>query len=150
MTAHSQPVLFVAEERPTIEGMVDAQRAEIAGLLEDLTEHEARQRLVPSLTTVLGLVAHATFVEKVWFHHRVGGRSREEVGIPDSVEESFVLSEENTIGSVLADYHAACERSRAIAAEHELDEQFRGHHGPVSLRFIYAHMGSSTLSVVGP
>lgn len=95
---------------------------------------------MPSLTTLLGLVTHATFVEKVWFHHRVQGLPRAEVGIPDTVEESFVLTDEHTVASVLAAYEAACERSRALAAEHGLDEQFGWHHGPVSLRFIYGHL----------
>jgi len=56
--------------------MLDAQRQEIVLLLADLDDTAARERLVPSLTTPLGLVKHATFVEKVWFHSRVGGVSR--------------------------------------------------------------------------
>jgi hypothetical protein len=30
--------------------------------------------------------------------------------------------------------------SRAVAAAHEVDEQFPWHHGPVSLRFVDVHM----------
>lgn len=132
--------LFTADERAVLEGIVDVQRKEIAALLDGLTEEEARRRLVPSLTTPMGLVTHATFVEKVWFHHRVAGVPREQVGIPDTVDESFALDGGETIISALGAYDAACARSRLIAAEHDLDEQFPWHHGPVSLRFIYAHM----------
>ena len=35
--------------------------------LDALTEEEARLRLVPSKTTLLGLVKHVTYVEGVWF-----------------------------------------------------------------------------------
>jgi len=35
--------------------------------LDGLTEEQVRRSLVPSRTTLLGLVKHATFVEKVWF-----------------------------------------------------------------------------------
>lgn len=131
---------FTAGERAVLEGFVDVQRQQIAGLLEGLSEQEARRRLVPSLTTPLGLVTHATFVEKVWFQHRVGGMSRQEVGIPDTVDESFVLSDDETMASALEAYHAACTTSRRIASEHDLDEQFLWHHGSVSLRYIYSHL----------
>ncbi|MBC9734580.1 DinB family protein [Nocardioides marmotae] len=130
----------VADERVILESMLDRQRAEVAALLGGLTEAEARERLVPSLTTVLGLVAHARFVEQVWFHHRVAGVPRATLGLPDTVEESFVLGADDTIASVRDAYLAACERSRAIAAEHDLDETFPWHHGPVSLRYVHAHL----------
>lgn len=130
----------VAGERALLEGMLDRQRSAIAGLLDDLTEEEARERLVPSLTTPLGLVTHATFVERVWFHHRVAGVPRAELGLPDTVEESFLLDDSATVASVRAAFLAACERSRAVAAEHGLDEQFAWHSGPVSLRFVHAHV----------
>lgn len=129
-----------ADERALLEGMVDTQRDEINAILEDLDDEEARRRLVPSLTTPLALVKHATFVEKVWFHARVAGVPRKEIGLPDTVDESFLPDPEDTVESVRAAHRAACERSREIAAEHELDDEFDWHGNPVSLRFIYAHM----------
>ena len=129
-----------ADERALLEGMVDIQRDEINAILEDLDDEGARRRLVPSLTTPLALVKHATFVEKVWFHARVAGVPRKEIGLPDTVDESFMLDPEDTVESVRAAHRAACERSREIAAGHELDDEFEWHGNPVSLRFIYAHM----------
>ncbi len=70
----------------------------------------------------------------------MAGVPRPEVGIPETVEESFVPEPDDTVASVRADFLAAAERSREIAAEHDLDEEFPWHRGPVSLRFIYAHM----------
>lgn len=129
-----------ADERALLEGMVDIQRDEINAILEDLDDEEARRRLVPSLTTPLALVKHATFVEKVWFHARVAGVPRKEIGLPDTVDESFMLDAEDTVESVRAAHRAACERSREVAAGRELDEQFDWHGNSVTLRFIYAHM----------
>lgn len=131
---------YTADERAVLEGFVDVQREQIAALLDDLTEEEARLRLVPSLTTPLALVTHATFVEKVWFHHRLAGRTRAEVGIPETVEESFVPREGETIASALEAYRAACEDSRAIAAEHDLDDELPWRERSISLRYLYAHM----------
>ena len=123
-----------------MEYQLEAQRSDLATLLDGLTEEEARARLVPSLTTPLGLVTHATFVEQVWFHHRVAGVSRERIGIPETVDESFTLAPEDTVAEVNRRYLDACDRSRAIAAEHDLDEVFDWRGTPVSLRFIYVHL----------
>jgi hypothetical protein len=135
VTAHR-----TGDERAVLEYQLEAQRADLAALLDGLSEEEARARLVPSLTTPLGLITHVTFAEQVWFHHRVAGRSREEVGIPETVDESFTLAADDTVLAVRQRYLDACERSRKIAAEHDLDEVFDWRGTPVSLRFIYAHL----------
>lgn len=123
-----------------LETMVDRQRSGIAEILADLTEDEARLRLVPSLTTPLGLVKHATFVEKVWFHSRVAGVPRAEIGLPDTVEESFQLSPHDTVDGVRRAFLAAGDRSRVIAAQHELDDRFGWYDAEVTLRFVLQHM----------
>lgn len=132
--------LHTADERTVLEGLLDAQRTEIALLLDELDDAEARTRLVPSMTTALGLVKHATFVEKVWFHSRVAGVPREDLRLPRTPAESFELVEGDTIESVRADYDDACDRSRVVAAQHDLDETWPWHDGPVSLRYVFGHM----------
>ena len=129
-----------ADERAMLDGMLDRQRDELVGILADLDDTAARTRLVPSLTTPLSLVKHATFAETVWFQHRVGGVSRAELGLPNDVEESWVLAPHDTVDSIRAGFLAACERSREVAAEHELDEEFPWYERTVSLRYIYGHM----------
>ena len=132
--------ILLADERALLEGMVDRQREEITGLLDGLSEEEARARLVSSLTTPLGLVKHATFVERVWFHHRVAGVSRADLGLPDEVGDSFLLTDEDTVETVRAAFVDACARSREIAAGRDLDERYAWHRGEVTLRFILAHL----------
>jgi hypothetical protein len=138
--AHYDAELFTAADRASLERMVDVQRSELAALLDGLTEEQARRRLVPSLTTLLGLVKHGIFVEKVWFHHRVAGVPRADVGVPDDIDDSFRLTDEDTIESVRAEYLAACARSREIAGEHELDEEYDWRLARVTLRFIHLHL----------
>jgi hypothetical protein len=106
-----------------------------------LTEEQARRRLVPSLTTVLGLVKHAAFVERVWLEVALEGRTRAEVGIPETVDESFVLTGDDTIASVSADYRAAWRASEQTAARHGLDDVARhNRRGPLTLRWIGLHL----------
>jgi hypothetical protein len=49
-------------------------------MLDGLTEEQARRRLVPSSTTLLGLLKHVTWKQRVWFEECVGGTSRRRLG----------------------------------------------------------------------
>jgi uncharacterized damage-inducible protein DinB len=133
--------VLTAGEREQIESFLHDNRAEVLGLLDGLTEEQARRRLVPSLTTLLGLVKHAAFVERVWFDVALAGRSRAEVGLPDTVQESFTLTEADTVGSVSELYREAWAAAVEVATQHALDDvALHNRRGPVSLRWIYLHM----------
>lgn len=131
---------FTGSESETLHAMVDEERAAVAALLDEVTEEEARVRLVPSLTTVLGLVKHATFVEQVWFDHRIGGRTRVDIGLPETVDESFVLKPQDTLESVRASHRSVWDRSRELAADRDLDEVLDWRGTPVTLRWVLMHM----------
>jgi hypothetical protein len=96
-----------------VDELIDDYRAALHDSLDGLTEEEARRRLVPSKTTLLGLVKHATFVEGVWFDQAITGRTYAEIGIPATVDASFSLREDDTIASVQAAFRARWEASRA-------------------------------------
>jgi hypothetical protein len=61
------------ENGETLEGFLEYHRRVLGGKLRGLSEEDARRRLVPSLTTMLGLVSHAAAVERNWFQHYLGG-----------------------------------------------------------------------------
>ena len=128
-------------ERAQLEAFLSDARTEILGLLDGLTEEQARRRLVPSLTTLLGLVAHATFVERMWFAVTLAGRTRAELGLPETVEGSFRLTDDDTVASVVERYRQAWVAADEVAARHGLNDVAVHHRrGPVSLRWIYLHM----------
>ena len=128
-------------ERAQLEAFVQDNRRELLAMLDGLTEEQARRRLVPSLTCPLALVKHAVFVEKVWFHVSLAGRTRAEVGVPEAAEESWVLAEDDTIASVSAAYRAAWADADAYAAAYDLDDLARhNRRGPLTLRWIYVHL----------
>ena len=130
-----------ASERTTLVDALAGNRAEVLELLDGLTEEQARRRLVPSLTTLLGLVKHAAFAEQVWFHVTLQGRSRAELGVPVAIDESFTLADDDSIASVTESFHRVCDESDRIAAEHALDDTGDHHRlGPVSVRWMYVHM----------
>ncbi|MEN0129933.1 MAG: DinB family protein [Brevundimonas sp.] len=133
--------VFHAPLREQLDAFLDEHRADLDASLDGLTEEQARRSLVPSRTTLLGLVKHVTFVERVWFEEAVTGRSRTEMGLPEDAADSFLLSDDDTIGSIRAAYRTACAASRAAAADLGLDDLLTGNRrGPLPLRWVYLHM----------
>jgi uncharacterized damage-inducible protein DinB len=132
---------LTGSEREQLEAFLDDNRSELAAVLDGLTEEQARRSLVPSLTTLLGLVKHAAAVERIWFQVSLLGRTRDELGLPEQVDDSFRLAAGDSIASVAADFAAACQESRAAAAGYGLDDLvLHNRRGPLTLRWVYVHM----------
>jgi Protein of unknown function (DUF664) len=127
--------------RLQFEVFLDEHRGDLNHCLDGLTEEQARRSLVPSRTTLLGLVKHATFVEKVWFDEAVTGRPRAEIGIPATPDESFILNDDDTIATVQRAHGEACAASRRAASSLGLDDLVAGNRrGPLPLRWVYMHV----------
>ncbi|WP_329009881.1 DinB family protein [Micromonospora rifamycinica] len=127
--------------RDQFETFLDEHRSALDGCLDGLTEEQARRSLVPSRTTLLGLVKHATFVERVWFDEAVTCRSRAELGLPERSEDSFVLDDHDTIATVRQAHREACAAARRATASLGLDDILRGNRrGPLPLRWVYLHV----------
>jgi Protein of unknown function (DUF664) len=112
--------------RHRIDELIDEYRASLHDCLDGLSEEEARMSLVPSRTTLLGLVKHVTFVEGVWFDQAVTGRTYAAIGIATTPDRSFTLRKSDTISSVQAEYRRRCERSRRTMAALEPDDMVDG------------------------
>ena len=123
------------------EAFIDQHRAGLDDCLSGLTEEQARRSLVASRTTLLGLVKHATFVEKVWFDEAVTGRSRAEIGIPETPDKSFMLTDEDSIDTIRRAHREACDASRRATAQLQLDDLLPGNRrGPLPLQWVYLHV----------
>jgi len=123
-----------------LETFLDEHRAMLRGCLDGLTEEQARRRLVPSETTLLGLVKHAAYAEQVWFGEAVTGRSRQQMGLPPNAADAFQLGPGDSIESVRRAHDQACAASRQATARLDLDDVLTGHRfGPLPLRWVYLH-----------
>jgi hypothetical protein len=135
-----EPVL-IADERTQVEEFLRINRDDLVEAVEGLTDEQARRRLVPSLTTPLGLLKHVTWAEQVWFHVGLAGRTRDELGIPYENDPSWALGEDDTVASVVAEYRRVCAEADEIAAAHQLDDLvLHNRRGPLTLRWLYLHM----------
>jgi hypothetical protein len=77
----------------------------------------------------------------VWFDEAITCRSRAEIGIPATPDESFILDDADSIASVQQAHREACAASRLAAASLALDDLVHGNRrGPLPLRWVYLHM----------
>ena len=112
--------------RGRLDELLDGYRAALHDSLDGLTEEQVRRRLLPSKTTLLGLLKHVTYVEGVWFAQAVTGRSYRQIGIASTPDRSFTLARSDTIGSIRAAHRARCAASRRTLAQLALDEIVTG------------------------
>ncbi len=140
----------LADDRAMLIAFLDEHRAAAASVLDGLTQAEATRALVPSATTLLGLVKHLTLVETIWFTEMLTDTTRADLGLPATPAASFLLDPDDTVESIRSGYLRACERSRAALEGHDLDEVITRHRfGPFRLRWILLHCVRETAQHVG-
>lgn len=120
------PAEQVDDVRARLDASLDHYRELVRGCVDGLSEEEARRSLVPSRTTLLGLVKHVTYVEKFYFEHCLTGRPLRAIGVAATPDRSFVLRKADTVESVQDAHRTACEESRRAAAGLELDQVVTG------------------------
>ncbi|ANN18458.1 hypothetical protein SD37_24425 [Amycolatopsis orientalis] len=126
------------DERTQLDAFVEEHRDAIEKTLDGLTEEQARRRLVPSATTLLGLLKHVTWMQRVWFEECVGGTPRQDLGLVANPDESFRLTDGDTIASITAAHREARATARTVVADLSLDTVVTGHRtGPRTLRWVY-------------
>src|SRR5690349_381303 len=134
-------------EREVFEAFLDMYRAIVAGKLAGLQERDARRSLVPSATTLIGVVQHLAGVEREWFSQILGGATPDG---PVPAGDGWVVTPARTVPEVLDDDRRACAAARAAAARFRLDDAVpHPRLGRVSLRWIYVHMIEETARHAG-
>ncbi|PRZ42724.1 uncharacterized protein DUF664 [Antricoccus suffuscus] len=130
--------VLLEDERTQLEAFVEEYRGAFERRLDGLSDEQLRRRLVPSATTLLGLLKHVTWMQRVWFEECIGGIPRLELGLVRSPEESFQLADDDTVASVTAAYRAACATARSTVADLTLDAVVTGHRGgDRTVRWVY-------------
>jgi uncharacterized damage-inducible protein DinB len=146
-------VAAVADERTTLEAFLDYYREAVKAKLRGLSEEDARRRLVPSATTLAGLIKHLCRVEVSWFQHRLAQIPSDDLPQLRWIEEpdgDFRVMPDETVETLIAQYDQQCALSRQTAARFELDEVVpHPALGRVSLRWIYVHMIEETARHAG-
>jgi uncharacterized damage-inducible protein DinB len=127
---------------------LDYLRDRMIAKLDGLDDEQARRSLVPSGTSLLGLVKHLAVVELGWFVWSFLG---EDFDVGPSGDN---LSPDDNIASVVEMYRSAFARSQQIAADApDLDRRAvrsrRPGHETQSMRWILVHMIEETARHAG-
>ena len=130
-----------AGERETLTSFLDYFRDTVVMKAAGLGDADAAKRLLPSLTTVSGLIRHLTDVERFWFRDRLDGQQ----GVPThwTVEDpdgEFRVAEGDSLADIVTAYEAACRESREVLARHGIEDRCRGGNGEQNVRWILVHM----------
>lgn len=144
-----------AAERENLLGWYDLQRGIVRLKCEGLSEEDAHRVLVPTspLMTVAGVLSHLTCCEDLWFRECFLGVPAEGRGFGPDVEEDAEFRVAGVpMAVLLAEYEAACARTDAVIAAHDLsDTGSTGIHavGEATLRWMVTHMLEETARHAG-
>jgi hypothetical protein len=143
----------VADERTTLSVFLDYYREAVKAKVRGVSEEDARRRLVPSATTLAGIIKHLCRVEVSWFQHRLAQVPAEDLPALRWIDEpdgDFRVAPNETVERLIAQYEEQCALSRQIAAKYQLDDVVpHPYLGEVSLRWIYVHMIEETARHAG-
>lgn len=137
-------------ERELLAAFLDYNRETLLWKISGLDDEALRRRLVPSQTTLLGLVKHLAAVERSWFQRTFAGRDVPTPWTDADPDADFRIEPDETTAQILALYQAEIAISRQIAAAApSLDAVAQRPDRPVSLRWIMVHMIEETARHVG-
>jgi uncharacterized damage-inducible protein DinB len=140
-----------ADEKAMLCGWMDFHRATILMKIDGLDDESLRRSLVPSGTSLLGLVKHLALAEHYWFTQIFDG-SDAGLGRPNDPDVDWRIHEGESTDDIVSLYLESCERSRRVIATASLDDHAKwgtitNRRGPASvftLRWILTHMIEET------
>ena len=121
-------------EREILRAAWQFQRDSLIRKVRGVSEDEARRSPVESGTTLLWLVQHACYAERIWMRARFAGE--DVVANGDSVASA-------TLAEAIEVYEAEWVAVDAIVDAHDLDDEMPDPNGgdiPVTLRWIAVHL----------
>ena len=143
-------VPFTGGEKESLHTSMQRCRSAVRWKVEGLDDEQLRRPMVPSGTSVLGLVKHLAAVEYSWFCKTFG---RETEPLPfddDDPDVDLRIEAHESTADVLAFYERACAAADAVIDELDVEAVGRAWWGePVSLRWVLIHMIEETARHAG-
>jgi uncharacterized damage-inducible protein DinB len=145
-----QRVPFTGGEKESLRVALDRHRDAILWKLEGLDDEQLRRSMVPSGTSLLGLVKHVAAVEYGWFCDTFG---REAEPLPfddDDPDADLRVEPDETTADLLAFYGRARAAADQAIDEVGLEETGMAWFGePVTMRWVLIHMVEETARHAG-
>ena len=143
-------VPFTGGEKESLQASLNRHRDVVLWKLEGLDDAALRRPMVPSGTTLLGLVKHLAAVDYSWFCTTFGRETEPLPFDPDDADADLRVNPDETTADIVEFYRRA--RTAADAAIDELDLNDVGtawFGDPVSLRWVLIHMIEETARHAG-
>ncbi len=133
----------IADERTTLTGFLDFQRATLERKCDGLTDDQLRERAVPpSQLSLLGIVRHMAEVERNWFRPVLEGAELATTFWPPlDWQRTFRDLEQASVAESFAAWRDECAYARAlVAAAPSLDVTGWRRGEEIGLRWVLTHM----------
>jgi len=137
-------------EKDSLHISLDRHRDVVLWKLEGLDDEQARRRMTPSGTSLLGLVQHLAAVEYSWFCETFG-RATEPLPFVDGDEDADLrVGADESVESVVAFYGRARAAADSVIIGLSLDDVGQAWFGEsVTLRWLLIHMIEETARHAG-
>jgi uncharacterized damage-inducible protein DinB len=143
-------VPFTGTEKESLKVSLDRHRDAILWKLEGLSDDDLRRRLVPSGTSLLGLVKHLGAVEYGWFCTTFGRTTEPLPFDEDDPEADLRIRPEETTEDVLAFYGRARAAADQVIGELDMEDTGTAWFGDtVTMRWVLIHMVEETARHAG-
>jgi uncharacterized damage-inducible protein DinB len=143
-------VPFDGDEKTTLLEALDRHRDVLVWKLDGLDEEQARRPMVPSGTSLLGIVKHVAAVDYEWFCSTFGRDTEPLPFDDDDPDADLRVNEGETVQDILAFYARARAASNSVIAEVGLEDKGRAWFGEdVTLRWVLVHMLEETARHAG-
>jgi len=148
-TRYGVPV--AGDEKAVLAGFLDHYRRTLLDICEGLSEEELRRPMVPSGTSLLGLVKHLAGVEMGWFQDTVANEPVEYPFDESDPDADFRIEEGETSEEIFALYRDACARSREVLDAADLDDLVPNpkRYRDYNVRWVAVHMIEETARHAG-
>jgi uncharacterized damage-inducible protein DinB len=120
---HRQPIrdaVTEVDEKEMLLAFMHVHQRTLLVKLGGLDDEQLRRRIVPSGTSLLGLLKHVAYVHASWFEVRFAGLD----GDPDlpSPADDFAPEPDESFATLVARYERVCARVDEIVADAALDD----------------------------
>jgi uncharacterized damage-inducible protein DinB len=139
------------EEKEVLGGFLDHYRQTVLDICEGLSDEELRRPMVPSGTSLLGMVKHLAYDERGWFQESVANEPFDYPFDTSDPDADLRTEEGETSEEIFKLYRDACERSRRALEEASLDDmvQNTGRSADYNVRWVVVHMIEETARHAG-
>ena len=141
---------YTADEKTTLRAALQSHRDVMLWKLDGLSDNEIRRAMVPSGTSLLGLVKHLANAEYGWFCETFGRPTELLTDVSQDPEADMRAAEGETTEEIVGFYRRAWAAADAAILELRLDATGTSYSDKtVSLRWVLVHMIEDTVRHAG-